>query len=551
MPAAEMERRDFLKLAGVGVASAVLPSGAGCSRNAPAQQRPNILFICSDQHHARKVGYRGHAGIRTPNLDRLATGGAHFTRAYCNSPVCIPSRMSFFTGRYVHQIGVWLNGVKLGPDQTAWADNLARSGMSTSAFGKLGVVGTSETLGFTRIETRDRHPVFEPWPLDSPFDQRLAGYREAPWWLDGEPSTREEGLRQLVAGDVISSDEGLHFESGVLPYVGYYDVDREATDRSLEFLRGEGRRGPWVHFIGYMQPHWPFICPKRYVDLYDIADVDLPFDARFPNVGLHPAVRFFQDARPFDIDEAKLRRIIATYYGMITCMDDMIGEVLAELETQGLAATTYVVYTSDHGESLGEHGLFGKQTSYEGSVGVPLAIRGPGIAAGQRIDDPASLVDLYPTLLEMAGLDPTSGDVGRPGVSQLSRLQSQGGQRGECVFTEYHGGYFQRDWYMVTRGNLKYTYYAGGRPTLFDLTEDPQEMVDLVDDPAYGDSLAELDRELRGILDPDATAHRAKRDCGLIATSGEDYTETLSWEQLQSGRRSGRFAPRFKSVMKP
>lgn len=541
-----------MRLAGMGLASAVLHEGLGCSRHADARRRPNILFIVSDQHQANKVGYRGHPVVRTPNLDRLAAGGAHFTRAYCSSPICGPSRMSLLTGKYVHQIGVWLNGVELPPQQRTWADALRESAVQTSAFGKLGQAGDWEALGFDRVESRSPREVYTPWPFESPFDERLAGYHQRAWWLDQEPHSREAGLSELRRAGATPNSEGLHFEPDALRHTGHYDVDRSATDRSLTLLRAQATlqardegAPPFLHFVGLNQPHWPFVCPQKYLEMYDPQEVDLPFDARFPNDELHPAVRFFQQARRFEMDEPKLRRVIATYYGMITCMDEMVGELLDELDRSGLAGNTYVVYTSDHGESLGEHGLFDKQTSYEGSVAVPLVIRGPGIGTGQQLDWPLGQVDLHPTLLEIGGAAPEAGP--RPGVSLLPRLQGEQAAAGRAAFAEYHGGFFRRDWYMLARENLKYTWYTEDRPSLFDLDDDPHEENDLARDPRKAGLLADLEQALRNHVNPEQTALRAKRECGLIGPKGEDYTETLTWPQLQAGRKSGRFKPHFQS----
>jgi choline-sulfatase len=223
----------------------------------------------------------------------------------------------------------------------------------------------------------------------------------------------------------------------------------------------------------------------------------------------------------------------------------MAGELLDELDRSGLAENTYVLYTSDHGESLGEHGLFDKQTSYEGSVAVPLLIRGPGIAPGQRIDAPLGHVDLHPTLLEMGRAVPEAKP--RPGVSVLPRIQGAEATDDDQAFAEYHGGFFQRDWYMLARGNLKYTWYAGDRPSLFDLRQDQQEENDLAQDSSKTGLLADLEQELRRFVNPEQTGLRAKRECGLIGPNGEDYTETLTWPQLKAGRKSGRFKPPFRS----
>jgi choline-sulfatase len=560
MRATGVDRRGFLrlaggalKLAGGAMASGLLPGALGCAPDSGPARRPNILFICSDQHQAAKLGHRGHPIVRTPNIDRLAAEGAQFTRAYCNAPICGPARMSMFTGKYIHRLGVWLNGVALPQDEIAWGDRLRDAGMRTSAHGKVGVVGMREDVGFADLQSRERHPVYQPWPFDSPFDQRLVGHRQPLWWLDQPPATREQGLSELRAARRIESGDGLHFGSDMLRRVGYYDEDRETTDRSLEFLRRQAKGGaeqpPFLHFVGLMQPHFPFIAPKAYSRMYDPADVDLPADAHFPNPSLHPAVRFFQQARPFDMDERKLRRIIATYYGMISCMDDMLGELLAELDRSGLAENTYVVYITDHGESLGAHGLFDKQTSYEDSIAVPLIIRGPGIASGQRFDRPMSLIDLHPTLLELGGLPPESGD--RPGKSLLPLLEGRAEQEEREVFSEYHGGFFQRDWCMLVRDQWKYTWYANDRPSLFDLREDPDELHDLAPDSSHAKVVRELDAALRRIADPDAVSRQAKRDLGLIGPDGTDYAETLSWEELQAGRETGRFAPSFRAEMNP
>jgi choline-sulfatase len=524
----------------------MLPSRVALSNGIQAKRRPNILVICDDQHHPGKLGYRGHPHVRTPNIDKIAAEGAYFTRAYCNSPICGPSRMSLLTGKYVHQIGTWLNGTRLDPNETTWGDRFSDAGIATSAYGKLGVVGGREDAGFAELNTRSRHPVYSPWPFDSPFDQRLQGYRQNIWWLDRDPISREAALRDLVAEGKLRDAGGLHFGQPLV--TGYYDEDREVTDLSLEFLRRRGQEDnpePWLHFAGYTQPHWPFVCPEKYLNRFDPDEVDLSHDARFPNPSLHPAVAEFQATRQFTMNERRLRKITAAYYGMISCLDDMVGELLAELKRQGLYENTYVIFTGDHGESLGEHGLFEKQTSYEGSVGIPLAIRGPGIAAGQRIDHPVSLVDLYPTLLAMAGLE-SDGD--RPGTSWLGAIQGRPGSPAGQVFSEYHGGYFRHDWYLIVRDNLKYTYYTGERPSLFDLREDPHEDNDLATDPAYRGVLAQFEKSLRSIVDPEQTTLRVKRDCGLISPSGDDYTQTLSWAELKKGRRERKFRPRFRRI---
>src|SRR5690606_10000065 len=167
---------------------------------------------------------------------------------------------------------------------------------------------------------------------------------------------------------------------------------------------------------------------------------------------------------------------------------------------------TYVIYISDHGESLGEHGLFYKQCSYEASVGVPAIIRGPGITPGTRVDVPVSLIDLYPTILDLVGVE---CEPDRPGRS-WRRLLAGSVDPAEAVFAEFHGNFFTDSWYMIRTGDLKYTWYGDAPPTLYDLAADPGEMHDLAGDPAHAAALEKCERLLRDVVDPEAVALRAK-----------------------------------------
>ena len=360
-----------------------------------SDQRPNILVICSDQHHPAMVGYRQYPFVETPNLDRLACEGTHFTRAYANCAVCGPSRMSFMTGKYVHQIDSWSNGVPLPEEekQKTWAARLDQNGIESTCIGKIDSAGTVDdhNPGFTHFDEPVHRTAWDPYPREMPFVTRLPGYTR--------PASRRF-LLEAGGGDVAKIDDRQE--------LGFYGHDREVTDKTLAYLREKGQAksdSPWVLYVGYLYPHWPYRVPQKYFDMYYPDRVLMPHDAQFPNRDIHPAMQEWQASNVFgEVTEDMLRRTIAAYYGMITCMDDMIGEILDELQDQGLYENTYIIYTSDHGESMGEHGLFFKHCSYEGAIGVPLVIKGPGIPAGEvNTDTPVSLVDLYPTILDMAG----------------------------------------------------------------------------------------------------------------------------------------------------
>nr|WP_144922101.1 sulfatase-like hydrolase/transferase [Paenibacillus bovis] len=492
--------------------------------------QPNILVICSDQHHPLMTGYRGHSLVKTPNLDKLAQDGTHFTRAYCNSPVCTPSRMSFITGKYVSQIDSWFIGCPLDPNEMTWARRLDKAGIPSTMLGKMDFCRDYQDGGFTDYKIIERRAAYDPYPRNTPLDSRLKGYIR--------PDKRKHIENAGIRPDVITDGENGH---GPL---GFYDHDRIVTEWSIDYIKEKAKsdiNDPWALYVGLLYPHWPFTVPKKYYDMYyeQLDKIELPHDAKFPNENLHPALFRFQQSLDLGVvTEEQLKKVIATYYGMITAMDDMVGQIVEELKAQGLYDNTYIVYMSDHGESLGEHGLFYKQCSYEGSVGVPLIVKGPNVPKGQKVDHPVSLVDLYPTIMDMANLDVESD---RPGVSWLPLIRGENHERPEYVFSEYHGNFFQQDWYMLVKGDYKYTYYVKERPTLYNIKHDPKENNELAHDPQYAEILREFEGLLRTILDPEEVSYRSKKDLGLISPDGKDYTETLTVQQLHEKIKAGVF----------
>jgi choline-sulfatase len=432
--------------------------------------------------------------------------------------------MSFLTGKHVHQVGSWMIGVPLPREEMTWARRLDRAGIPSTMLGKMDLCGDYQDGGFTEHRILRRRGAWNPYPRAEPDPSRLRGY------------VRADKRRHLeLAGpraSKILSDGGFGGEAD--DRVGNYDHDRLVTDWALDYLRARGRerpRRPWACYVGLLMPHWPFCVPEEFYRMYPANRVELPFDWRVPNPDLHPAVRHFQSCLGLEgIGEDCLRRALAAYLGMVTCMDAMVGEILGELERQGMAENTLVVYTSDHGESLGEHGLFYKQCSYEGSVGVPLLLAGPGVPAGAVVDHPVSLVDLYPTILDAAGLQ---AEPDRPGRSWLPLARGERAGRPDWTFSEFHGNCFLHDWYMLARGRYKYTWYTDERPSLFDVVDDPRELRDLALEPGHERTLREFEELLRSIVDPEATALRARRDMGLIGPDGADYTKTMTvaeWE---------------------
>ena len=471
------------------------------------------------------AGYRDHPFVKTPNLDRIAHEGTYFTRAYANCAVCGPSRMSFMTGKYVHQIDSWSNGVPLPEEEKkqTWAARLDQNGISSTCLGKIDSAGSEDNHnpGFTLFDEILHRRALDPYPRETPFDKRLPGY------------TRPASRRFLVeaGGGSLEGIEGTK-------ELGFYGHDREVTDKSLAYIREKGRselEPPWALYVGYLYPHWPYRVPQKYFGMYYPDNISMPHDAEFPNTGIHPAMQEWQATNAFgEVTDDMIRRTVAAYYGMITSMDDMIGEILTELQNQGLYDSTYIIYTSDHGDSMGEHGQFFKHCAYEGSVGIPLAISGPGIPSGKvNTQTPVSLVDLYPTILEMAGLDP---EPDLPGFSWMPLVKGENHNRSESVFAEWHGPAFRGAYYMLVRGDYKYIWYEFHSPSLYNLREDPNEDHDLASDPSQSTRLQSFEKELLAIVDPKATAMRAKRDLGLISSDGTDMTDSLTpWPGFENG----------------
>jgi choline-sulfatase len=475
----------------------------------------NVLLIVSDQHHPRKAGYLGHPLLKTPNLDRIAGRGTHFTRAYCNTPVCGPSRISFMTGQYLHHSGLWSNGVPWDGKARTFAHVLEENGIRNASRGKMDVPGEHMSVGFSDFDEPIPRPAWKEWPLKSPARTKVPGFDNgfSYAFMSRPATTREDNL----AEEGLDPDQlYIGKDGGNAAIVGHGDHDQHVANQSIDWLRKHGQDGPWMLHVGFLNPHWPVICPRKFRDLYDAADIDMPVDFNLRNQNLHPVLQAYQRAWghfPEVRDEEHLREIIATYYGMISTMDDQVGQLLDELDRLGIADDTYVIYTSDHGDGCGEHGLFSKLSPYEGSSGVPLLMSGPGVPQGEREDTAVSLIDVFPTILDMMDLRFT-GDlqVTRPGTSLLPLVRGENHVRLDHVFCEYHGQFFPESWYMIVKDRYKYIHFMNAHPQLFDIIDDPGECSDLAGDPEYCDIVSRFEALLRSTADIEGIAAQVKSD---------------------------------------
>ena len=471
-----------------------------------AQNKPNILFICTDEQHPAISGYRGNPVVKTPNIDALAKDGMHFTRAYVASPVCAPSRAAYMFGKHVFQIKSWYNGKAWPNNEVTWATRVTNSGYYTAHFGKMDSPGLYNKLGFSE----EWHSAKRPERIVDGADVRF---------LPEHPRNAKGHL--TVKTFKIEDYKTKKYEAGGN---GQYGKDRPTTDWALRFLKERKKDDkPWMLHVGYLMPHWPFTLPQKYYDMYADVDIPMPFDANFPNKNIHPALQHFQKWDGLDVapNEEDLKNALRAYYGMVTCVDDMVGEIIAELKKSGMYDNTYIIFTSDHGDNLGEHGMIGnKHTPMEGSVAVPLVISGPGVQHGAKVDMPVALVDMYPTIMDMAGINYRNPEM--PGKNLLPILQGKEVATDRTVFSEWHGTGFRGAWYMLVNKKYKYIYYERQRPSLFDMEADPKEMNDLALDPNYADTLKLFEAQLNEILDPIAVAKEARKQQGLITEDGKD-----------------------------
>ncbi|TBL79848.1 sulfatase-like hydrolase/transferase [Paenibacillus thalictri] len=446
----------------------------------------NVLYIFSDEHNKEMLGCYGHPVVKTPNLDKLADNGVRFTNAYCNSPVCVPSRASLATGRYIHQIGNWDNAAPyIGKDES-WGHRLVEQGHKVTTIGKLHYRKTEDETGFP--------------------DQRI-------------PMHVYEGLgdiysliRDNLEPRKINRGKILEAGFGETSYIRY---DRGITEEAKRFLRDEAMQQdkPWVLFLGYVTPHFPLIAPKEYFDQYPLEHVVFPKQYKLDERPKHPVLEAYRRiwATDDEFDEMTIRRAVAAYYGLCTFLDDQIGQVLKTLEETGLCGNTRIIYTSDHGDTLGDHGVWFKSTMYEGAVAVPFIMSGPDLPQGKICDTPISLVDSFPTIVEAVGAKLVKKDEDLPGVDLLPVAKGETDPK-RTMFSEYHAMGAITATYMIRKDQYKYIHYCGYSPQLFNLELDPNELNDLADHPEYRHIRGKCEKELRSIVDPEKTDRLARGD---------------------------------------
>ena len=435
----------------------------------------NVLLVLVDQLVPFLTGPYGHPLVRTPSLDALAAGGVRFDAAYTPYPLCSPARAALVTGRHASDLGCYDNASILPADEPTVAHHLTNAGYETVLSGKMHFVGPDQLHGFRRRLTTDVFPAGMDWV----------------------PTQDEEG--RFVRGG--HAELYVPPRVGVAPWTKFLSFDEETHFRALEFLRErarEQREEPFFLVASYHHPHDPFVVTQEMWDAYEGVDLDLP-ERRDPNyTAMDRWANEAHATETVDLDSPdNLHALRRAYAALVTYVDGKLGELVATLEATGQLEDTAILFTSDHGDMLGERRMVQKRCFYEWSVRVPLLMRLPGgERAGERVARPVSLLDVAPTLLRLAGAETDLPLDGRDLFDEAERV----------VFSEYHVEKVRAPCFMARAGRHKLIHVHGHDSRLFDVEADPGEWDDLSGRP----ETREVEEWLRAAIlerfDPDGIA---------------------------------------------
>jgi len=492
-----MNRRDFLKAVGLTSVSLALGTSTGrCGQTGPktpaSARKPNILVIMSDEHNAGVLGCNGNRIIQTPNLDKLAAAGTTFQGCYCNSPLCVPSRLAFTSGKYVSRVGAWNNACWLpSAEYPSLPRIMNAAGYESVLCGKMHYDSTCR-YGFREIGGNMNN--------DSKTGR---GNRRKPEDLTPTPGLSAR-FQDFHTGD----------SSSILNH------DRKVTAGTVDFIehRKTGDK-PFFLLAGYLAPHFPLTVPQEYWDRYK-GKVPMPVIpeghlASLPRNYKHLRIGFNVEDAPDDV----VRKGRELYYALTQWLDDEIGKILGSLARNEVADNTVVIYTTDHGENMGEHGLWWKNALFEHAARVPLIISWPARWKGeQRRLQACSLVDVVQTIAKIGGAKVPSDWNGDSMVKWLDDPQTRWKDK---AVSEYYAHNIASGYAMIRMGRFKYVYHTPADAThpaereLYDLEADPGEFHNLANDPSQKDRVEKMHAALVAEVgeNPDKTELRCRAEC--------------------------------------
>jgi choline-sulfatase len=476
--------------------------------------QPNILLVMADQLGAPFLPVYGHSVVRAPAVERLASQGVVFASAYSNSPLCAPARFTMMTGQRNWRIGAYDNASELPAAVPTFAHHLRWLGYRTVLSGKMHFIGPDQLHGFERRLTTDIYPADFGW---------------TPNWED--PQGRF---------DRWFHDMGSVVNAGIAEATNQLDFDDEVGYQAVRELRDLARADndrPWLLTVSFTHPHDPYVMRRAYWDRYDHADIDMPRVGR-GDVEDDPhsvRLRHLSAMDAVVVTDDMVRNARHAYYACISYVDDWVARLLDTLEATGMDGDTVVIFTADHGDHLGERGLWYKMSFFEPSARIPLIIRTPGDGRrGVTVADHVSLHDVLPTLVDLAGGDPT-GDLGHP-VDGASLVPQLHGDRDpdRMVLGEYLGEGAVAPIFMIRRRHHKYVWSDPDGAQLYDLAADPAETRNLAGHPEHAATAtafrAEIDKHWRParIHEQVLTSQRARRVVDRALRTGR-YT---SWDHI-------------------
>jgi len=426
----------------------------------------------ADQLAAQALSLYGNGVCKTPNLERLAAQGTVFEKAYANNPLCVPSRASLLSGKLSPTIGVYDNANELASSTATMAHYLRHAGYHTELCGKMHFIGPDQMHGFNDRSVTDVYPANFQW---------IADWQAGPAFVPS--GTALNGV--VEAGPCVRTMQE-----------DYDDEVEHACIQSLYNYAREPEHNPFFQLVSFTSPHTPFTVSQEYWDRYSSDEIDAPAVDVIPFEALdfHSKALFFAHGRHrHRVSNDHLRDARQAYYGMISYIDDKVGRILDTLEKTGLRDNTVVVFTSDHGEMLGERGMWFKQCFWEWSAHVPLIVSAPGMSTGARCSSVVSLVDLLPTFIDIAKPDLQQTRWAQlDGTSLLPQLKDANQSGKDIAISDYLAIGPCVPCRMVVKGKYKYILTDGHPSLLFNLDTDPNELINLADDSVYERTVKEL-----------------------------------------------------------
>ena len=484
--------------------------------------KPNFLFIQADQLAASALAAYGNTVSKTPHIDRLADQGVVFENAFCNYPLCGPSRLSMMSGLLPSKAGAYDNGAEFAASLPTFAHYLRLLGYQTCLAGKMHFIGPDQLHGFEQRLTTDIYPSDFNWTAN---------------W--DAPADGSDGTRLLAAAGEVNGVK----QAGIYERTVQLDYDDEVAfvaNRKLHDLARSEDERPFCLFVSFTHPHDPFAMAQHYWDRYDHHEIDMPTIGRLPREELDPHSQRLHDhigVMEADLTEEEIRIARHGYYSAISYIDDQVGQLINTLERTGFRENTVVIFLSDHGEALGERGLWFKRSFFDCALQIPLIVSAPWLFGNGRCSENISLVDLFPSVIDIA--DPKHGlemvVTGMDGRSFRPFLYDPTIKQQEPIFAEMMGDALISPAIAIIEGRFKFIYCESDPPQLYDRVTDQYEQHNLADVPAHANTVAHFITLIANQWDLD----ELKREVRLsqlrrrIVDQSHGIGQTPSWDYDQ------------------